>query len=237
MKPFDALGNLYSGAAPQMANGEETNSLGAVSSASTTLLIDSKDRAVGDKITRNGATEPLQLQTVSLDVQNTTEPAVNDAVAQGTSGVVSFVQRHDAILLILPNDENDFASSGAVTDGKKHEFQQLTTNSAFFGDAAGAAISQGGVNALGSRSVGATMFVFNANSAFAAGTAASATVNGDVNNSSTISVVSTTGLAQGLYLNVTSGRAQESRSIRWTPRTAPSPVLADPCRPRHPVLC
>ena len=57
-KPFDALGNLYSGAAPQMANGEETNSLGAVSSASTTLLIDSKDRAVGDKSTKrcHGAT-------------------------------------------------------------------------------------------------------------------------------------------------------------------------------------
>ena len=146
-----------------------------------------------------------------LDVQNTTEPAVNDAVAQGTaSGVVKRILSNGTTrsLLILPNDENDFASSGAVTiDGKKHEFQQLTTNSAFFGDAAGAAISQGGVNALGSRSVGATMFVFNANSAFAAGTAASATVNGDVNNSSTISVVSTSRLPEGLCGIVTSGRA------------------------------
>ena len=210
-KPFDALGNLYSGAAPQMANGEETNSLGAVSSASTTLLIDSKDRAVGDKITRNGATEPLQLQTVSLDVRNTTEPAVNDAVEQGTaSGVVKRILSNGTTrtLMILPNDDNDFASTGAVTiANKKHEFQQLTTNSAFFGDAAGAAISQGGVNALGSRSDGASMFVFNANAAFAAGASATATVAGNVDNSATIAVTDTAGLAQGMYLDVVSGRA------------------------------
>ena len=144
-----------------------------------------------------------------LDVQNTTEPAVNDAVSQGTaSGVIKRILSNGTTrtLMILPNDDNDFASSGTVTIAdKKHEFQQLTTNSAFFAHAAGETVSQGGVNAFASRKDGAAVFVFNANTAFSAGASTTATVTADSDGQS-ISVADTTGLAQGMYLNVVSSR-------------------------------